>query len=78
MENRKFVSFQIEPSVNIASRHNIFFLGVPHRTLKEVFVSNSRVHKCEESLLTSTSGFDNYRGLVNLCLVLLVRRKVLE
>ncbi|KAJ7360635.1 Diacylglycerol O-acyltransferase 1 [Desmophyllum pertusum] len=30
------------------------------------------VHKFEESLLTSTSGFDNYRGLVNLCLILLI------
>ncbi|PFX21679.1 Diacylglycerol O-acyltransferase 1 [Stylophora pistillata] len=30
------------------------------------------VHKVEESLLTSTSGFDNYRGLINLCLILLV------
>lgn len=51
------------------------FLRFSHCTLKEVLVSNSRVHKCEESLLTSTSGFDNYRGLVNLCLVLLVRKK---
>ncbi|XP_058971297.2 diacylglycerol O-acyltransferase 1 [Pocillopora verrucosa] len=31
-----------------------------------------RVHEKEESLLTSTSGFDNYRGLINLCLILLV------
>lgn len=30
------------------------------------------VHKPEESLLTSTSGFENYRGIVNLSLILLV------
>lgn len=30
------------------------------------------VHTVEESLLTSTSGFENYRGIVNLCLVLLI------
>ena len=45
--------------------------------LKAFLLSLSRVHKFEESLLTSTSGFDNYRGLVNLCLILLVREKIL-
>lgn len=45
--------------------------------LKAFLLSLSRVHKSEESLLTSTSGFDNYRGLVNLCLILLVRETIL-
>lgn len=31
------------------------------------------VHKIEESLFTSTSGFDHYRGILNLCIVLMVR-----
>lgn len=40
---------------------------------RAALLSLSRVHEKEESLLTSTSGFDNYRGLINLCLILLVR-----
>jgi len=35
-------------------------------------ISWEPVHKTEESLLTSTSGFENYRGIVNLSLILLV------
>ncbi|XP_031563566.1 diacylglycerol O-acyltransferase 1-like [Actinia tenebrosa] len=31
-----------------------------------------RIHTEEASLFSSTSGFDNYRGILNLCLVLLV------
>ncbi|XP_001639351.2 diacylglycerol O-acyltransferase 1 isoform X1 [Nematostella vectensis] len=38
----------------------------------KVFDYGKRVHQPEESLFTSTSGFDNYRGILNLCLVLLV------
>ncbi|KAK2559686.1 Diacylglycerol O-acyltransferase 1 [Acropora cervicornis] len=34
-------------------------------------ISWEPVHKTEESLLTSTSGFENYRGIVNLSLILL-------
>lgn len=40
---------------------------------RSLLVYNCRVHKTEESLLTSTSGFENYRGIVNLSLILLVR-----
>ena len=32
----------------------------------------SRCHRQTDSLFSSTSGFSNYRGLVNLCIVLLV------
>ncbi|XP_020609735.1 diacylglycerol O-acyltransferase 1-like [Orbicella faveolata] len=42
------------------------------KTKNSIVDYGTPVHKCEESLLTSTSGFDNYRGLVNLCLVLLI------
>jgi len=38
---------------------------------KVLFVS-FRVHQEEASLLSSSSGFDNYRGILNLCIVLLV------
>uniref|UniRef100_A0A3Q1F5K1 O-acyltransferase n=1 Tax=Acanthochromis polyacanthus TaxID=80966 RepID=A0A3Q1F5K1_9TELE len=35
-------------------------------------VETVRCHKTQESLLTSTSGFNNYRGVLNWCVVMLV------
>ena len=43
---------------------------------KYTFISY-RIHCNAESLLSFSSGFQNYRGLLNNCIVLLVRLRVL-
>lgn len=36
----------------------------------------SSCHKMQESLLSSASGYNNYRGVLNWCVVMLVRKKL--
>lgn len=37
----------------------------------------SSCHKMQESLLSSASGYNNYRGVLNWCVVMLVRKKLM-
>ena len=49
----------------------IFSMLVTYMCVHEILLF--RIHVESPSLLSSTSGFENYRGLLNLCILLMVR-----
>lgn len=54
---------------NVKNVHNGTFLSCSDVYL----VFTNRIHSHAESLLSFSSGFQNYRGILNNCIVLLVR-----
>lgn len=64
------------PSVALPEEGDVWAAGRPccHMLCSECPSPLSRCHRLQDSLFSSDSGFSNYRGILNWCVVMLVRR----